>query len=155
MNERDVSGLYAIVGLALALAFGFALWLIGADTLRTMAIILGACLGLALLIGAGALFVRAWKKSDNPPRVIEHHFHEGTRVIERHTIDGRQVEAPKLYQLPAPPSGGAFPDLLRAAYQAGTLRSRPDAPIEGEARELSAGEWDGYIRGSSPQGPQS
>jgi hypothetical protein len=148
MNERDVSGLYAILGLALAMTFGFGLWLIGGPTLRIVALIVGACGGVALLAVGAALVIRAWRKNDNPPAVIERHY-----TLERHTLDGRQIEAPKLYQLSAPPSGGAFPDLLRAAYQAGALRPQ-EPPVDGQARELSPDEWDGHIGGLPPQTPQ-
>jgi hypothetical protein len=142
MKDNDLTGLFVILGLALAAALGFGLWLIDGPTLQTVALILAVAFGLALLIGAGALFVRAWRKNDSPPKVIERH------VIERHTIDGRTAEGPRLYQLPAPPSGGAFPDLLRAAYQSGLLASgRPtEPPIDGEARELPPDEWNGDIR---------
>lgn len=147
MKERDSSGLYVVLGLALAGALGWGLYLIGGETLRTVAIILAVSLGLALLIGAGAVFARAWRKNDAPPIVEKHFYHDGTRTIERHTIDGTQ-QKPVLYQLPAQQGGPAFPDVLRAAYTAGLLTSgKREEPIEGQARELppDPDEWGGPI----------
>jgi hypothetical protein len=149
-NENsDLAALYFVFGLALAGALGFALWLIGGPTLRTVALILAVCLGLALLIGAGALFVRAWRRNDSPPIVEKHYFHDGTRTVERtHTIDGTQ-QKPILYQLPNQPNGPAFPDLLRAAYQSGLLSDRraEEPTVDGQARELppDPDEWPGSI----------
>lgn len=121
MNDAGKLFLLAL-GLALVVALGLAVWLIGADTLRTVALVLGGALALAVILGASALPIRAYRRRDFTG---DHFHHDGTRTIVKETrvIDGRQVTAPevKLLQLPAQQSGGAFPELLRAAYAAGAL----------------------------------
>jgi hypothetical protein len=144
--------------LALALVGGvvYAVHLIGVQTIRTLAAILIVGIAAALVTAATSLPIRAYRKNDAPP-IVERHFHDGTtaKIIERHTIDGRTVEGPKLYQLPQAPSGGAFPELLRAAYAAGRLSDgrtvdqtgAPVAPeqISLQPLDLEAGEWSGSI----------
>ena len=145
-----------IIGGACLLALALAVWLIGADTLRTLALILTGAVALAVILAASALPLRAWRKRD--PSGEAHHYHDGTRVIEKvHTIDGRAVTSPevKLLQLPAQPQGGAWPELLRAAYTAGTL-GNPQRAATVPSAELAeydltgdgdAGGWAGDITG--------
>ena len=77
---------------------------------------------MAAIIAASALPIRAAKKKDptNETRVLD-----GTRTVIRETkvLDGRAMTSPevKLLQIPAQPAGGAWPELLRASYQAGLL----------------------------------
>lgn len=139
-----------IIGGACLLALALAVWLIGADTLRTLALILTGAVALAVILAASALPLRAWRKRD--PSGEAHHYHDGTRVIEKvHTIDGRAVTSPevKLLQLPAQPQGGAWPELLRASYTAGLLGNprQPGATVVSgqDLAELDlAGDGDGW-----------
>jgi len=125
-----------------------------------MGLIFVGGLTLALVIGASALPIRAWRRNDNPP-VIERHFTDGTKTIVKETrvIDGRTAQTDiKLLQMPAQPQAGAFPELLRAAYAAGHTAlpgPRPPAYAEAElpAVDLAGGTewetvdgWDGDIR---------
>ena len=161
MSEQRGGGSAALqVGLLLSAAFGlaliFAMWQIGAGALRDMALILVSGITLALVIGASALPIRAWRRKDN---VGETHYVDGTKTIvkEIRVLDGRVAEGPKIYQLPAQPQGTAFPELLRAAYQSGanalTARSAsrpaPDEYTEADIEPLDFGSpegWSGDIR---------
>jgi hypothetical protein len=107
-------------------------------------VILVGGLVVAGIIAASAFAIRAYRKTDNPPVIEKHVYHEGRQIIRERVIDGRQALAPevKLLQLPAQAQGGAFPELLRAAYQAGTLRGAPpEPPIDAELRELGPADW--------------
>ena len=154
MKDSPV-GLYIVIALSIALAgtLAFGLWLIGAATLKTIALILSVAGSLALLIGASALPIRAWRRRDDAP-VVEHYYHDGTRTVERHTLDGRSVEAPRLLQLPAPAQSAGFPELLQAAYRAGAAKAgepqRQDLPLTlwpaQELRDVDPSGWSGEIR---------
>ena len=151
-------GAQLLIALAVALVAGImlAVWLIGSEALKTMGLILVVAIAIALVIGASALPIRAWKRKDN---IGETHYVDGTKTIikEVRVLDGRapaQADI-KLLQLPAQPQAGAYPDLLRAAYRAGaaTLPARSaSAPLadytEAEIDELDLSNpagWDGDI----------
>ncbi len=139
MKSENLGGLLVVFGLAIALTFGFALWLIGAEFVRVLAVILVAGLTLALVLVASAFPVKAWRVPHTPPPLVEKHIiHDGTRTVERHTLDGRTALAPRLFQLPTQPQATSFPELLRAAYQSGTSAvQRPDElPVDAEVRRL-------------------
>lgn len=127
MSEHRSGNPWGGIVFALALALGggllLAIYLIGGDALRTMGLILIAGLTLALVIGASALPIRAWRRKDATGE--SHHYHDGTKTVVRETriIDGRaptQTDI-KLLQMPAQQSGALYPELLRAAYSAGRL----------------------------------
>lgn len=123
-----------ILGAAAAAALGMALWLIGSETLRTMGLILVGGLVAAAMIGASALPIRAWRRRDATGET--HYYHDGTvKIIEKHTLDGRVQDAPKLLQLPMPPQADGFPELLRAAWQAGALTNQA-SPHPEDLREV-------------------
>lgn len=147
-----------IIGGAFLLALALAIFLIGADRLFILALILVGSIGMAAIIAASALPIRAAKKKDptNETRVLD-----GTRTVIRETkvLDGRapaQTDV-KLLQLPAQPAGGAWPELLRASYQAGLLgngqrseavpaRDLPEVDMTGGAEWYDPnGEWGGDI----------
>jgi hypothetical protein len=156
MNERRNSnaGAWATIALAVGGALVFAIWQIGPGTLRNLAYILVVAVALALVIGAAAFPIRAYRHKDytGETRILD-----GTRTVVKETkiLDGRAVTAPevKLLQLPAQPQGGAFPELLRAAYQSGVLanpRQRPGAPLppgqDLDEIDLTSGDdWGGPI----------
>lgn len=152
MKDNGMGGLgvtlLAILALAAVGGLLFTLWLVGPETLRTVLGVLTGALALALVLAASALPIRAWKRRDNEP-VVEHHYHDGTtKVIEKHTIDGRQINQPdiKLLQLPAQGSGMAFPELMRSAYRAGLLAEHN--PETTQPQEVNfGGQWDGEIEG--------
>jgi hypothetical protein len=155
MNSDTAKGFLLAVAVALLAALGVFLWLVGAETLRTVALVISGALALALTLGASALPIRAYRRKDLTGET--HHYHDGTKTIvkEVRVIDGRQSVAPevKLLQLPAQAPGGAFPELLRAAYAAGTMRlpdRRQEEPaIDAELRELDLDPdrdgWEGDI----------
>ena len=138
---------YLAGGLALAVAFGLAIHLLGGDRLMTLALILVSGLAVAVVVGTSALPIRAWKRRDMTGET--HHIHDGTRTVIKETrvLDGRTVEAPKLYQLPAAQGQQFFPELLRASYQAGLLADRraSEPAVDAEVRELEPDGWDGDI----------
>lgn len=149
---------------ALLLALIFAMWQIGRDRIYTLLLILTSGVAITLLTIGAAVAIRMWRKNDSPP-VIERHFTDGTRTIvkEVKVLDGRapsQTDV-KLLQLPAAPSAGAFPEILRAAFSAGATAlpspstHRPDPGyIEAEIDEQDLADlrdwgdgWEGDIRG--------
>lgn len=160
MNDKGGGlGAGAQIGLlfagALVVVLGFTAWLIGAAQLFTLALILVVAFALAVVIFAAAFPIKAWRAGlPVPPVVQEHFYHDGTKIIEREKVlDGRMIEAPKLYQLPAQPAGAAFPDMLRAAFQAGTLAPRGTAAryegaVDAEVNDMGPvpDGWDGDIR---------
>jgi hypothetical protein len=158
-NNSIAGQLIIALVVALIAVLGFAIYLIGSERLYTLALILVSGLVLAVIIAACAVAIRAWRKNDAPP-VIERHFTDGTKTIIRETrvLDGRTIEAPKIYQLPAAPQGGQFPELLRAAYQAGRISPqssvlgqptsgyRPTSDdSEAELQPLDLGDEDGWL----------
>jgi hypothetical protein len=125
LTVNDASkGFFIALGLALVVALGLAVWLLGRDRLMTLGLIFVIGLTLALVMGASALPIRAYRRRDQTGET--HYVHDGTKTIVRETriLDGRQVTAPevKLLQLPQQANGGAYPELLRAAFAAGTMR---------------------------------
>jgi len=141
MKGETLSGLVVALAVALVGAALLAVWLIGAETLRTLALILISGLVLAAVVAAAALPIRAWKSKDNTGE--KHFYHDGTKtVVRERVIDAR----PALPALPAPqqPTWGVFPELLRASYRAGLL-AQPGDVVNAEVRELPADGWDGDI----------
>jgi hypothetical protein len=121
MNDLAKLFLLAVAAAILA-AMVLAVWLIGEGTLRNLAYIFVGGLVLAAIIASSALPIRAHRKRDmtGETRILD-----GTRTIVRETkvLDGRapaQTDV-KLLQLPQQPQGGAWPELLRASWQAGLL----------------------------------
>lgn len=162
MNERNGVGAQLLLALALALIAGLvlAVYLIGSETLRTFGLILVSALAIALVIGASALPIRAWRRKDN---IGETHYVDGTKTVIKETrvIDGRAVEGPKIFQMPQmdPSAASVYPAVLRAAWQAGanSLSPRsanggapePDEYVEIQPVELDFDAprgWDGDIR---------
>jgi len=158
---NDVTRLFLLIAGAAILAAGMlAIWLIGADRLFILALILVGSIGMAAIIASSALPIRAAKKRDmtGETRVLD-----GTRTVIRETkvLDGRAVTSPevKLLQLPQQPQGGAWPELLRASYQAGLLGNGRPVPRQdlaeydltgsndagGAEWDDSTGEWGGSI----------
>lgn len=137
-------------------ALGLAMWLIGAETLRALAFIFVGAVALAVILAAAALPIRAARKKDPTG---ETRYVDGTRtVIKERVLDGRAVTAPdvRVLQLPQQPAGGAWPELLRASYQAGLLGTPsardPRAAGQGDSIpdfDFTGGrdEWGGEITG--------
>lgn len=148
MNEQRGANVLALVfgalTLALVLAAGMAIWLMGAERLYTLALVLVVGLVLAGLIVAAAVLVRQWRRSDANPVIERHYHHDGTRTIEK-VVDYRPAIAP-LPAAPLPAALGVFPELLRAAYQAGALPGRSETVDAVSVREVTPGEWGGEIR---------
>ena len=110
MKSETVSGLGIALALALMAGALLSVWLIGAERLFILAALLIGGLVVAGIIAASAFAIRAYRKTDNPPVIEKHVYHEGRQIIRERVIDGRQVTAPevKLLQLPAQAQGGAF-----------------------------------------------
>ena len=109
MKSETVGGLGIALALALIVALALAVYLIGGDRLFILgAALVGGVVCAGILAGL-ALLVRAFRKNDNPP-VIERYHTDGTKTIIHETkiLDGRAIEAPKLYQLPSQPSGAVL-----------------------------------------------
>jgi hypothetical protein len=153
MKSETVSGL--VITLALALVGGviFAIWLVGSEVVAALAGVLVGGLVLALIIASLALPVRAWRKNDAPP-VIERHYRDGTRTVERvRTIDGRAPAQNDIRLLQLPPVGNAnvYPELLRGAFRAGALAGPEQNAPQFELREVDpadpdADAWAGELR---------
>ena len=137
-HGRGGGGAGLQVGLLLAAAFGlaliFAMWQIGAGALRDLGLILVIGITLALVIGASALPIRAWRRRDFTG---DHYHTDGTKTVIRETriLDGRQLTQPeiKLLQMPAQPQGALYPELLRAAYQAGRISPQSSTLTQAQA----------------------
>ena len=61
MNDAS-KGFFIALGLALVVALGLAVWLLGRDRLMTLALIFVIGLTLALVIGAASLPIRAYRR---------------------------------------------------------------------------------------------
>jgi len=128
------------VAAVLALIGGviYALWLIGAETARSLAFLL---LGGGLLVGlvwTAQFPLRAWRSNQQPER---HIYHDRVREIHHVPVPDPRV-TPSLPALPTmrpaeiPP---AYPELLRAAFLAGVYGSQVSAP----AASTELAPWDG------------
>lgn len=148
-SSSGAGPLILILLVTLVAAALLAIWLIGAEILRTIGLILAIAVALALVIGASALPIRARHRTDN---LVEHHYHDGTKTIvkEIKVLDGRAPAQNdiKLLQLPAAPQAGAFPELLRAAYQSGATalpgRTAPAPALSWNESEPEDADLTGY-----------
>jgi len=133
METKTSSSNLQLIGcaaLALGLPLTLAVWLIGEAILGEVVRYFFIAVSLAIVIAAAgfavAFILRAKRKTE--PQIIERQvIKDGTtRVIERHTIDGRP-QPPAVYNLPSgsvqPP---IYPAALRASFIAGTLQPRSD-----------------------------
>ena len=147
MKNPELLLILLIVLIAVA---GVAIWMIGSETLTKMGWVL--LIGV-LLIGitlASSLPIRAWRGPQTRP---EKHVIRETRVI-----DNRAPAAPPAPQIVAlsPSAGGVFPDILRAAFQAGAARPgglpsgarQPGRTASNEPTGAGWGDvWDGQAVG--------
>jgi len=142
-----------LIAAALLVTLGFMVWLIGADLFILAAVLTGA-VGMAAIIAASALPIRAWRKQDMTGEA-NHYYHDGTRTVEKvHTIDGRTANNDiRLLQLPAAGQATAYPELLRASYRAGLLAAPGgEQPQPAELRQVdpattTADDWNYSIAG--------
>lgn len=123
-----------------------ALWLMGAEHVRTLGTIFVVSVSVTIVMVGVAVVVRMWRKRDMTGEATtnNHYFHDGTKtVVRERVIDGRAAEGPKLYQLPSQGGGAAFPELLRASYAAGMIAQRGTATgaTRGTGGEASYPEW--------------
>lgn len=141
-NGKTVAAiLLGLVGLGVVAGVIYALYLIGAETIRTVVYILAVPAGLALILLAAALVVRVWRTNIQPEKQVYHHTWE-TRYVP--VPDARLAPpTPALSQLPAQAAGPAYPELLRAAFLAGALQGGLCAGDEGAADEWERDELSG------------
>ncbi|OQA43736.1 MAG: hypothetical protein BWY52_01785 [Chloroflexi bacterium ADurb.Bin325] len=151
---NDTAQLFVLAAvLALVAGVILAVWLIGAAVLQTMGLILVVAIGLAAVIAASALPIRAYRRRDMTGET--HHYHDGTKTVvhETRVIDGRPAAQTdiKLLQLPAQPQAAAFPELLRASYQAGVFaqqgQPQPTPRADLTELDLTGDDWGGDITG--------
>ncbi len=122
-SGRIVAVLAAAAALALIVGVIYALWLLGAETVRALAFLL---LGGGLLVGlawAAQFPLRAWRSNQQPER---HVYHDRVREIHHAPApDPRTTSVlpalPAARALDSPP---AYPELLRAAFLAGVYGSQ-------------------------------
>lgn len=140
MEGKKVVGVLVFWGLILSIvAVGILLIRLERDMVyRIVLIVVLGCL-VVLAIAASALPIRAWRTREGP--------HEREIIREKHTIDGRVAEAPKIYQVGQQPQGfaGMFPGLLRAAYLAGerqVMGGQQPQMLEAEVEDVTGGEWE-------------
>lgn len=128
MRESGILGLLIV---AVVIGICVAVWrtveVIGGATMAVIVTVAVVFAGLSALVASLSLVIKAWRRPVETPPVVEHHYHEGTRV-ERHTIDGRATPVlPGQYNTPQLPPGtqisGVFPSMLygmlSSGYQAG------------------------------------
>lgn len=145
MNDT-LKGFLLAVAVALLAALGVFFFLVGSAVLQTVALVIGGAVAASAILIASSFPIRAYRRKDATGET--HYVHDGTKTIVKETrvIDGRAIEAPKLYQLPSQPGGAFYPELMRAAYQAGALGPRGSGEtVDAEARELTPDEWNGDI----------
>ena len=157
MNTRENPLLVMIcAALTLAVVGGaiYTIWLIGREAMTALAGVLIGGVTLGVVLAAASLPIRAYRKQDQTGE--SHHYHDGTtRVIERHTLDGRAPAQNdiRLLQLPAAGQAAAFPELLRASFRAGLLAApngdqavtttAPDAELrELDPATVTADDWN-------------
>lgn len=144
MKIDRIGAFFAIVLVLLAIAaIVLIVYRLDLSMLYTIVLVLVVGLVLSLCVAASALPIRAAREHKGP--------HEREIIREKHTIDGRVAEAPKIHLLnnqQQPGALGMFPELLRAAYLAGH-RSITDGGgpeiVEADVRDVTA-EWEGEIR---------
>lgn len=135
-SGRILALLAAAAALALIVGVIYALWLLGAETVRALAFLL---LGGGLVVGlawAAQFPLRAWRSNQQPER---HVYHDRVREIHHVPVPDPRVP-PALPALPAAralESPPAYPELLRAAFLAGVYGSQVGA--QGTSAEL--GPW--------------
>lgn len=128
------STILVVLALALVIALALAIYLLGAERLFTLVLLLIIGLLIVALVAAASLPIRAWRKNDAPP-VVEHYYHDGTKTIQRERIiDTRPAPLPAL---PAPASNTwSFPDALRAAFVSGQLAAPANNSAWNEQHDL-------------------
>jgi len=148
METKQVPGILIFWGLILSVvAVVILLVRLEQDMVYKIVLILVCGVVLALIIAASALPIRARKVREGP--------HEREIIWEKHTIDGRTTDAPKIYTIGQQPQGlrGMFPGLLRAAYLAGERQQQmlgeqqPAPMIEAEVEDVTD-VWEGPITGA-------
>jgi len=150
VGGSTLQGFLLAIAVAMLAAGGVFFYLVGSETLRTVALIISIGITGALILGASALPIRAYRRKD--PTNETHYVHDGTKTVVKETrvIDGRSITSPevKLLQLPAQHQGAAFPELLRAAFAAGQLTDgRTNQPASGaqvgpEEADATLREWN-------------
>lgn len=133
-SGRAAALLLGLVALALAAGAVYALFLIGSETLRTLALV-GVIGGLVIaLVWAAQFPLRAWRSNIQPER---HVYHERVREIHHVPVPDPNLP-PALPRLPAQTlvAGPVYPELLRAAFLAGRLQAPQSsgAVVDGAAQ---------------------
>ncbi len=123
--KREVT-LAALLLLAFGVVAGAvrALDLLGADTLRLLALILAVPGGVALMALGFTPLVRAWRLPVTPP--VERHIIKEVR-LQQHTLDRAPLPAPA--PMTAIHELGLYPGLQSAEWRAGLLTEGDHAEV--------------------------
>lgn len=119
MKEIRSIGLLAmaLTGLALVGGVVYGVSRLENKTITALAAVLVGGAVLALIIFVSSFPIRAWRREKPPPP-------ERQLIRETKIIDGRPHPAPQVIQA-QPAMGPVLPELLRAAYAAGTRQGLP------------------------------
>ena len=130
-GERVLAIMLAAVVLVLAAGMIYALWLIGAETARLLAMVLVGGVLLVALVWASQFPLRAWRSNQQPER---HIYHE--RVREVHHVPVPDARLPQLPQLPTyrSPEAPAYPELMRSLFLAGQIGAGSPTASEDEGQ---------------------
>ncbi len=113
MKDKIAAGALILLALGIVAGAVRALDLIGADTLRLLALVLAVPVGVGVMALCLTPLVRAWRTPTIPP--VERHVIRETRV--EHTLDNRAQPVPG----PAIRPVNLYPGLHSAEWRAGLL----------------------------------
>ena len=149
MKELRTIGLLAVAMIGLGIVGGilYGVSQLESKTITALAVVLVVAVALAVAsvgVGFGA---GLWRKSGHKPRPETHVYHTKEKII-----DGRPAAPPQIIQA-QPMTTPMLPELLRAAYAAGTRLPAGAAQHGRDERNepLGAGwgdVWDGQIVGA-------
>jgi len=134
----------ALIGLGIVGGILYGVSRLENKTITVLAVLLVGGIVTAVIIFASSFPIRAWRREKPPPP-------ERQVIRETRIIDGRPVPPPQVIQA-QPAMGPVLPELLRAAYAAGTRQGLPSGAADygrdehNEPQGHGWGDaWDGQI----------